>query len=157
MNGYAFGATSRQRLNTVKPELRLIAVRALELCEVDFTVVQGGRTVDEQMRLYGKGRTGAQCKAQGVPVHYARPGEGKVTWTIYGSNHLVDKADGLGKAIDVCPFVNGKMEWDDNGKLGLWPKIAAAFKQAAKEQGVSLGWGGDWSPPKVDRPHFELK
>ncbi|WP_406851814.1 M15 family metallopeptidase [Brevundimonas sp. BH3] len=43
------------------------------------------------------------------------------------------------------------MRWD----WLLYPKIAAAFKQAAKEEGVTLIWGGDW-PRLRDGPHFEL-
>lgn len=145
---FKFSRNSLARLMTVEPELQRVAQRALELSTVDFVVVQGNRTRDEQMRLYGKGRTAAQCSAKGVPASYARPNEAKVTWTL-NSNHIG------GRAIDVAPYVNGAINWDDNGKLGLWPKIAAAFKQAAKELGVSIVWGGDWTTTK-DRPHFEL-
>lgn len=145
---FRFSKASLDRLATVHPKLQAVARRALELTTVDFSVTQGNRTRDEQMRLYGKGRTAAQCIAKGVPTSYARPNEAKVTWTL-NSNHIG------GRAIDVAPFVNGKLEWDENGKLGLWPKIAAAFKQAAKELNIAITWGGDWSETK-DRPHFEL-
>ena len=146
---FRFSKASLDRLATVDPALQRVAHRALELSAIDFVVVQGSRTLDEQKRLYGKGRTAAQCKAKGVPIEYARPGEAKVTWTL-NSNHIG------GKAIDVAPYVNGGIQWDDSGKRGLWPKIAAAFKQAAKELGVPITWGGDWTTT-VDRPHFELK
>jgi peptidoglycan L-alanyl-D-glutamate endopeptidase CwlK len=66
------------------------------------------------------------------------------------SNHIG------GRAVDLAPYVNGKIEWDNSGKLGLYPKIAKAMKQAAKELGVPIEWGGDWTSFK-DRPHFELK
>ena len=144
---------SRDVLATVKPPMRRVVERAITLTKVDFGVVQGGRTLDYQKRLYGQGRTAAQCVAAGVPAAYAKPNEKKVTWTLK-SNHLVD-ASGLGSAVDLMPYVNGKGEWDDSGKLGLWPKIAAAMKQAAAEEGVSIRWGGDWQGTP-DRPHFEL-
>lgn len=145
---FKFSKNSLARLATVDPRLQSVAKRALELSTVDFVVVQGTRTLDEQKRLYGKGRTAAQCTAKGVPASYARPGEAKVTWTL-NSNHIG------GRAIDVAPYVNGAINWDDNGKLGVWPKIAAAFKQAAKELKIDIEWGGDWTTTK-DRPHFEL-
>lgn len=149
MGNFVFGKNSVTRLSTVNPALQAVARRALELSQVDFAVVQGNRTVDDQKRLYGKGRTAAQCVAKGVPAIYARPGEAKVTWTL-NSNHIG------GNAIDVCPLVEGELCWDDNGKRNLWPKVAAAFKQAAKELGIGITWGGDWVQNK-DRPHFELK
>ncbi|UIS73816.1 endolysin [Pseudoxanthomonas phage PW916] len=145
---FRFSKASLARLATVDPKLQAVATRALEISCVDFVVVQGNRTLDEQKRLYGKGRTAAQCKAKGVPVSYAKPNEAKVTWTL-NSNHIG------GRAIDVAPYVDGGIQWDDSGKRGLWPKIAAAFKQAASELGVKITWGGDWKGT-VDRPHFEL-
>lgn len=139
---------SLSRLATVDPRLVAVAKRAIELSTVDFVVTQGNRTVDEQKKLYGKGRTAAECVAKGVPAVYARPGEAKVTWTL-NSNHIG------GRAIDVAPYVNGKIEWDENGRLGLWPKISRAFKSAAAELAIEIEWGGDWTKT-VDRPHFEL-
>lgn len=146
---YKFGQRSLAVLATVHPDLQRVAKRAIQITEVDFGIAQGNRTLDEQKRLYGKGRTAAQCVAKGVPAAYARPTEAKVTWTL-NSNHIG------GRAIDVAPYVDGGIQWDDSGKRGLWPKIAAAFKQAAKELNIPITWGGDWTTT-VDRPHFELK
>lgn len=145
---YNFSQNSINRLATVHPDMQKVARRAIQISPVDFSITQGKRTLDEQKRLYGKGRTAAQCRAKGVPAEYARPQDQVVTWTL-NSNHL------SGNAIDVAPYINGKLEYDDNGKLGLWPKIAKAFKDAARELGVSIEWGGDWTKTK-DRPHFEL-
>ena len=145
---FAFSRTSIARLATVHINLQRVTRRALALSSVDFSVTQGRRTLDEQMRLFGRGRTEAQCVRAGVPKQYAQPNVARVTWTL-NSNHLA------GNAVDVAPFINGKLEWDENGKLGLWPVIAKAFKDAASELGVPIQWGGDWVKNK-DRPHFEL-
>lgn len=145
---FKFSQNSLNRLATVHPDMQRVAHRAIELSSIDFSITQGRRTLDEQKRLYGKGRTAAQCRAAGVPEAYAKPNEKQVTWTLR-SNHL------SGNAIDVAPYINGRLEYDDNGKLGLWPKIAKAFKDAARELGVPIEWGGDWTKTK-DRPHFEL-
>jgi len=56
-----------------------------------------------------------------------------------------------GHAVDICALVDGQVRWD----WPLYPRIADAFKQAAKELGVEIVWGGDW-PTLRDGPHFEL-
>ena len=130
---YTLSARSRSRLVGVHPELVRVVELAIRLTTVDFVVTAGNRTKEEQAALYAQGRT--------------KPGP-VVTWTL-NSNHIG------GRAVDVVPFVNGAVEWDNNGKLGLWPRIAEAFESAAKELGVPLVWGGRWAKP--DRPHFELR
>ncbi|AJJ02046.1 D-alanyl-D-alanine carboxypeptidase family protein [Yersinia pseudotuberculosis] len=56
-----------------------------------------------------------------------------------------------GHAIDVFayPTVGGSWEWK------YYEQIASAFKQAAKDVGVPIEWGGDWQTLK-DGPHFQL-
>lgn len=121
-------------LSTVNTDLQKVVIRAIEISEVDFGVIQGNRTQQQQDELYAQGRT--------------KPGQ-KVTWT-RNSRHIG------GYAVDLLPYLNGKAEWDNNGKLGLWPKIAKAMKQAADELNIPITWGGDWQKTP-DRPHFELK
>lgn len=153
---FRFGSASLKRLATLHPDLQRVAKRALELSPIDFAIVQGSRTLDEQKRLYGKGRTAAQCKAAGVPVHYAHPSEAKVTWTLR-SNHLV-KADGYGHALDFAPYINGKVHMPARPTKAdeqLYRDIANAFKRAAMECCVVIEWGGDWKST-VDLPHIEL-
>jgi peptidoglycan L-alanyl-D-glutamate endopeptidase CwlK len=125
---------SRDKLAGVNPKLAAVVERAIELTEVDFVVVQGNRTQAEQDALYAQGRT--------------KPGP-KVTWT-RNSNHIG------GNAVDLAPWVNGAIEWDNSGRLGLYPHIAAAMQDAATELGVPITWGGSWKSTP-DRPHFELK
>lgn len=56
-----------------------------------------------------------------------------------------------GHAIDVVAYVGGEVRWD----WPLYDTIAAAMKQAARELGVPIEWGGDWSSLK-DGPHYQL-
>lgn len=56
-----------------------------------------------------------------------------------------------GHAVDVAAWVNGKVSW--NWKY--YDDIASAFKEAAKELGVEVEWGGDWKSFK-DGQHFQL-
>ncbi len=65
--------------------------------------------------------------------------------TTMKSRHLT------GHAVDLVPMVDGKPHYD-------WPlfyKLAPVMKQAAKELGVEIEWGGDWRTFK-DGPHFQL-
>lgn len=57
-----------------------------------------------------------------------------------------------GHAVDIAALVDGQVRWD----WPLYPRIAAAFKQAGRELNTPLTWGGDW-PKLRDGPHFELE
>jgi len=57
-----------------------------------------------------------------------------------------------GHAVDVAALVDGRVRWD----WPLYPRIAEAFKAAAKTLDVPIVWGGDW-PRLRDGPHFELQ
>jgi peptidoglycan L-alanyl-D-glutamate endopeptidase CwlK len=59
----------------------------------------------------------------------------------------------LGCAVDLVPIVNGQPSWADAIIPTHYRPMAAAVKQAAKELGVKITWGGDWG---WDFPHFEL-
>jgi peptidoglycan L-alanyl-D-glutamate endopeptidase CwlK len=64
--------------------------------------------------------------------------------TLY-SRHLT------GHALDVVPLYNGEISW-------AWPlyfQLAIEIKQAAKDLGVRIEWGGDWVSFK-DGPHWQL-
>lgn len=146
---FNLGKSSKKILSTVHPDLQKVVNLAIIITKVDFAVVQGLRTHEQQSALYGKGRTAEELKNAGVDPKYAAPSEKKVTWTMK-SNHL------SGRAVDLAPYVNGKIEWDDSNKLGVWDKISQAMKQAADRLGIGITWGGDWKT-SIDRPHFELK
>jgi peptidoglycan L-alanyl-D-glutamate endopeptidase CwlK len=144
---FQFGNRSQALLLTVKPALQILAHAAIALSDIDFGVVQGARTIDQQKRLFGQGRTAVQCQNHGVPAAYARPDLQVVTWTL-NSNHIG------GNAIDVCPCIGDTYDWDNSGAKGYWPRIHAAFVAASHQTGIPVYWGGAFSTP--DRPHFSL-
>jgi peptidoglycan L-alanyl-D-glutamate endopeptidase CwlK len=146
--GYSFGAASKARLKELHPDLVKVLQRAIQLSEIDFTIIEGLRSKQRQAELYAQGRT--------------KPGP-KVTWTM-NSNHMA-KADGFGYAVDIYPYpvsqVLGKpaKDWEP-----LFDKIAKAMFAAAKEVGVRIRWGADWDADNLprergetDNPHFELR
>ncbi|AWM79687.1 hypothetical protein DKL61_04600 [Gammaproteobacteria bacterium ESL0073] len=59
-------------LSTVNTDLQKVVNRAIEISEVDFGVIQGNRTQQQQDELYAQGRI--------------KPGQ-KVTWT-RNSRHI---------------------------------------------------------------------
>lgn len=68
-----------------------------------------------------------------------------------GASRTLNSRHLTGHAVDVAAWVDGQVRWD----WPLYPRIAGAFKAAAKGRGVRLIWGGDW-PRLRDGPHFEL-
>lgn len=124
---YTLGARSKTRLVGVHPDLVKVVERAIQLSTVDFTVLEGIRTPERQRTLVEIGAS-----------------------QTLNSRHLRG-ADGFAKAVDLGAWVGGEVRWD----WPLYHKIAAAMKEAARQVGVPIEWGGDWSTFK-DGPHFQL-
>ncbi len=68
-----------------------------------------------------------------------------------GKSKTLNSKHITGHAIDVAIFVDDKLTWEHKH----YKDIADLFKQAAKEAGVKITWGGDWVS-FVDGPHFEI-
>tara|TARA_R110000851_G_scaffold269765_1_gene422404 strand:+ start:763 stop:1254 length:492 start_codon:yes stop_codon:yes gene_type:complete len=119
---YKFSSRSLSRFDGVHPDIRAVFTLALSRSPIDFTVLEGVRSVERQRKLVASGAS-----------------------TTMNSRHLT------GHALDVAPLVNGAVSWD----WPLYHKLAPVIKQAAKDLGVDLEWGGDWQSFK-DGPHWQL-
>jgi peptidoglycan LD-endopeptidase CwlK len=111
MPAFSLGPASLKELKGVHPDLVAVTKRAIQLSAQDFTVHDGIRTVAEQQRLVASGAS-----------------------TTMDSRHLT------GHAVDLVPYVNGKLRWE-------WPLIyviADAVRVAARELGIPIRWGGAW-------------
>lgn len=136
---FILGKRSRQRLIGVHPDLVKVLEGALALSPIDFTVIEGVRTLERQQELYAKGRT--------------TPGP-KVTWSMQ-SRHLT------GHAVDIGPFdAKGNILWAETKKFLT---IGKAMFAAADQLCIPIRWGYDWDGDKIlmesgeyDGPHFEL-
>lgn len=124
-----FTEKSKQRLLKVHPllaeKVRILG-ETLDRDGMEIQVVQGFRTAAEQQALFDQGRT-----KPGKRVTNARP---------FQSNHS------YGLAVDVCPFVGGQPQWEDEEgfqKIGHEAKL------------LGLEWGGDWKN-LIDNPHIQL-
>jgi len=68
-----------------------------------------------------------------------------------GASQTLNSRHITGHAVDLGAWVDNQVDWS----WPLYTKIAAAMKDAAKQEGVSIVWGGDWRNFK-DGLHFEL-
>lgn len=146
MSHFSLSQRSLKTLATVDERMQRVVKQAINLTSVDFVVVQGKRTHDEQSRLYGQGRTVAEMLKAGLSEFHAQPKLPKVTWTMK-SNHLT------GRAVDLAAYVGGQIVW---APTDLYFKIAEAMSHAAEVEKVAIDWGGHWTKNK-DYPHFELR
>jgi peptidoglycan L-alanyl-D-glutamate endopeptidase CwlK len=80
---FAFGARSLKRLEGVHPDLVKVMKRAIACSPIDFSVLEGKRTLARQKQLMAAGATRTM-----------------------NSRHLT------GHAVDVAPYVNGQIRWD---------------------------------------------
>lgn len=80
---YVLSDKSKKKLTGVNEKLVRVVVRALELSEVDFVVVEGVRSVDRQKELVAAGAS-----------------------TTMNSKHIV------GRAVDLAPYIGGQVRWD---------------------------------------------
>lgn len=80
---YKLGLRSKSRLKGVHPDLVAVVKRAIEITEVDFTVLEGMRTRKRQEELVAKGASKTM-----------------------NSRHLT------GHAVDLGAWVDGIVRWD---------------------------------------------
>jgi peptidoglycan L-alanyl-D-glutamate endopeptidase CwlK len=69
-----------------------------------------------------------------------------------GATKTMNSRHLTGHAVDLAPAIGGVVSWD----WPLYHKLAPVMKAAAKELGVAITWGGDWTTFK-DGPHWELR
>jgi peptidoglycan L-alanyl-D-glutamate endopeptidase CwlK len=113
---FTLGNKSRLELQGVHPSLVAVVERAIQLTDQDFSVHDGLRTEAEQREYVKRGVSKTMNS-----MHRKQP-------------------DGFGHAVDLVPWVNGKLRWE-------WKPIyviASAVHKAATELDVLLIWGGCW-------------
>jgi len=141
---------SLDKLEGVDSDLVAVVKRAIELTKVDFGVIYGMRTEEEQKKLVAAG------KSQTMK-----------------SNHLI------GKAVDLMAYVDGKGVWELNVYDDLSDAMKAAAEELGTSVKWGAAWSeGDIRTypgtaedammkyidirrsqgrrPFIDGPHFEL-
>lgn len=123
MTRFSLGKVSLKNLQGVHPDLVKIIKLAITISRIDFRVIEGIRSEERQRQMMMSGRSLTQ-----------------------NSRHLT------GHAIDVVPFVDNKVPWED---FSMFEELAKIIKKAANDLDIPIIWGGEWSKLK-DGPHFEL-
>ena len=111
MGQFKLGKTSLKELDGVHADLVAVVQRAIALTAQDFSVHDGIRTLTEQQQLVAK-----------------------------GASQTLDSRHLTGHAVDLVPYINGKLRWE-------WEPIyviADAVRVAAQELKIPLRWGGAW-------------
>lgn len=134
-----FSKRSLKNLEGVHPDMVRLMHEAIKNTPIDFTITQGVRTEAEQLALYSLGRT-----ASGMIVTNCDGIRNK-------SNHQV-KSDGYGHAVDLYPYLYGKVNVNAVNELRI---IAKHILSIADELAIPIQWGGNWK--MRDYPHFEIK
>jgi peptidoglycan LD-endopeptidase CwlK len=120
----------RRRLQGVHPDLVRVIERAAATTSINFTIIQGLRTMAEQRKLVSIGAS-----------------------RTLRSRHLT------GHAVDIAPIVDldrdGKVETTEMFHWPLINKLSLYIKRAAKDVGVPVEWGGSWVSFR-DGPHWQL-
>ena len=126
---YVLSDASRKLLVGVHPDLVRVIEWAIQITPVDFRVGEGVRTLARQKQMV------AQKKSQTLR-----------------SRHVPESnACRMSCAVDLHALPSGVLSWD----WKYYEQIATAMKQAARDVGVPIEWGGDWKTLK-DGVHFQL-
>jgi peptidoglycan L-alanyl-D-glutamate endopeptidase CwlK len=117
MSKFVLGKKSLEELEGVHSDLVVVVHRAIELTVQDFSVHDGIRTFEEQKKLVES-----------------------------GASQTLDSRHITGHAVDLVPYINGKLRWEWNPIY----RIADAVRMAAKELNIPLRWGGAWDVSFTD-------
>ena len=140
---FVLGKRSLDNLKNVNADLVRVVKRAIEITEIDFTVIEGYRTKERQRELVRKGASRTM-----------------------NSRHLT------GHAVDIVPLVDGKISWNFNyyyplakamaqaaTELGVNIRWGGAWTNIRNKKGTPQQWvqeyyngGGEFQ----DGPHFEI-
>lgn len=133
---FAFGKTSRAKLDTVDPKLQAVTELVMSWQIMDFAIVWGFRGEDAQEQAF---RSGNSTKRWPDSLHNKHPSP----------------------AIDVAPYHDGGIPWNDKLAFAV---LAGLFKAAGAHLGTPIRWGGDWDSDGsttdqkfMDLGHLEIK
>jgi peptidoglycan L-alanyl-D-glutamate endopeptidase CwlK len=118
----AFGKTSLNNLHGVNELLVQLMEEAIKDTPIDFTIVEGLRTIERQKQLLLE----------------------KKTKTIK-SKHLT------GNAVDICPYVNGKLDWNNKEAFKkVTDHIKETAKRLGINIVCGIDWTNSWDSPHVE-------
>lgn len=130
---FTFSKRSEDKLGNLHPDLVRVVRRVLGYGVMDLTIIETARSLETQKQLVKSGAS-----------------------KTLNSKHLI-QPDGYAHAVDIAPH---PIQWQEAYKFCY---MAGLMMAAAKEENVTLRWGGDWDRdadlsdnPFFDGPHFEM-
>ena len=153
---FTLSSRSLSKLEGVHESLVNIVKEAIQATKVDFGVICGTRTKQEQAELVKKGASKTM-----------------------NSKHLPQESTGKSHAVDLMAYIGSRASWE----LNLYDDIADAMRVGAIMEGVDVTWGGAWHKtlnswrgsahdlmneyidtrrgqgrkPFIDGPHFQIE
>ena len=136
---YSFGERSQKNLDTCHEHLIMVANEAIRF--VDFSVIEGNRSIERQHELFLDGKSEIDG-IEKMGMHNHNPS----------------------LAFDLLPYpasLHGINVWADTFRFTLFAGYILGIGQSL---GIDLRWGGDWNSDWScadqnfnDLPHFELR
>lgn len=131
MKMYKFSKRSLDNLKNV--DQRLVDICNELIKEIDFTVIEGYRTLERQKELFDTGFS----KIDGIKK------KGKHNYS-------------PSLAIDIIPYKKGHNPFDGSEEsTKMFKELNKAFDKVAKKLGIKYEWGGNWKT-FVDLPHYQV-
>jgi len=163
-----FGTQSLVIRGQLHKDLQKVLDLALEMSDVDFSLVDGIRPKERQWEYFMRGRV----KGLADGVQSFEVGPNKENWTLVDPSRKATGIDGYkvkgkhnyepSKAVDIQVYVPGKPSLAYEAHHIAY--VAGVIMTVAKTLGISITWGGNWDGDGelifdqnlVDQPHFEL-
>ena len=131
MKMYKFSKRSLDNLKNV--DQRLVDICNELIKEIDFTVIEGYRTLERQKELFDTGFS----KIDGIKK------KGKHNYS-------------PSLAIDIIPYKKGHNPFDGSEEsTKMFKELNKSFDKVAKKLGIKYEWGGNWKT-FVDLPHYQV-
>ena len=128
---YKFSKSSLDNLKNV--DQRLVDICNELIKEIDFTVIEGYRTLERQKELFDTGFS----KIDGIKK------KGKHNYS-------------PSLAIDIIPYKKGHNPFDGSEEsTKMFKELNKSFNKVAKKLGIKYEWGGNWKT-FVDLPHYQV-
>ena len=118
--GFYFGRKSIKELKTCEDALQIVARQAIQ-GPVDFSIIEGYRTLKRQEMLF-------------------RQGLSKIDGILIKGRHNYEPS----RAFDIVPHpsvLNNVSVWKEPERFYI---LAGVMLTAAKNCGIEIRWGGDW-------------
>jgi len=147
---FSLSTRSLDKLDGVDPELVSVVKRAIALTKIDFGVVYGMRTEEEQEKLFaaGKSQTMKSKHLVGRAVDLMAYVDGKGCWELNVYDDLCDAMKAAAEELGIA--IKWGAAWSE-GDIRTYPGTAedAMMKYIDLRRSQSRR-------PFIDGPHFEL-